>query len=65
LALERAVSSLDQRQRTVFVLFEVEGFRHAEIADILEMPEATSRTILFEARHELQRLLRKGDGHAA
>jgi RNA polymerase sigma-70 factor (ECF subfamily) len=63
-ALERAVAMLNERQRSVFLLFEVEGFRHAEIAAILEVPEATSRTLLFEARRELQRLIEEGDRHA-
>jgi RNA polymerase sigma-70 factor (ECF subfamily) len=57
-ALERAIRELSERQRTVFLLYEVEGFRHGEIAGIMEIPEATSRSILFEAKKELQRILR-------
>ncbi len=41
----------------VFLLFEVEGFRHAEIAAILEVPEGTSKAWLFEAKKELKRML--------
>ena len=58
-ALERSLGLLSDRQRSVFLMFEAEGFRHAEIAAVLEIPEATSRTILFEARRELQRMLRR------
>jgi RNA polymerase sigma-70 factor (ECF subfamily) len=41
----------------VFWLFEVEGFRHSEVAAILEIPEGTSKKWLFEAKRELKRLL--------
>lgn len=56
-ALERAIAALDERQRTVFLLSAVEGFRHAEIAAILEIPETTSRSVLFEAKKALRNLL--------
>jgi len=39
------------------MLFEVEGLRHADIANILEIPEGTSKAWLFEAKKELKRLL--------
>jgi DNA-directed RNA polymerase specialized sigma24 family protein len=35
----------------------VEGLKHSEIASILEVPEGTSRTWLFEAQRELKRTL--------
>jgi DNA-directed RNA polymerase specialized sigma24 family protein len=35
----------------------VEGLRHSEIAAILQVPEGTSRSWLFEAKRELKRLL--------
>ena len=41
----------------VFLLFEVEGLKHAEIAAILEVPEGTSKAWLFEAKKELKRML--------
>ena len=56
-ALEKAVASLRPRHREVFVLFEVEGFLHREIAEILDIPEGTSKSLLFEAKHELQSAL--------
>jgi RNA polymerase sigma-70 factor (ECF subfamily) len=56
-ALQRALSALNERQRMVFLLFEVEGLRHSEIAAILEVPEGTSRSWLFEAKSQLKRLL--------
>ena len=60
-ALERALEKLNERQRIVFLLFEVEGLRHSEIAAVLQVPEGTSRSWLFEAKRELKRsLLEKG-----
>lgn len=64
LALEHALGQLSEKHRTVFMLAEVEGFTHAEIASILNIPLGTSKGWLFEARRELQRLLSQG-GSAA
>jgi len=55
--LEDALRRVQLRQRMVFLLFEVEGLRHSEIASILEIPEGTSKAWLFEAKKELKRLL--------
>ena len=57
MALERALNLLNERQRIVFLLFEVEGLKHGEIAAILEVPEGTSRSWLFEAKCQLKRFL--------
>ena len=57
ITLERAIERLNERHRTVFLLFEVEGLKHSEIASVLEVPEGTSRTWLFEAKRELKRTL--------
>jgi len=55
--LDQALARIHPRHRMVFLLFAVEGMRHAEIAAILEIPEGTSKAWLFEAKRELQRLL--------
>jgi RNA polymerase sigma-70 factor (ECF subfamily) len=57
ISLEKSLKKLDQRSRTVFLLYEVEGFKHREIAEVLRIPEGTSKNILFNARKELQELL--------
>jgi RNA polymerase sigma-70 factor (ECF subfamily) len=57
IALKGALSRLNERQRTVFLLFEVEGLKHSEIAVILDAPEGTCRSWLFEAKRELKRML--------
>lgn len=55
--LDEALRRIHPRHRMVFLLFAVEGMKHAEIAAILEIPEGTSKAWLFEAKRELQRLL--------
>lgn len=60
IALENALANLTERQRTVFLMFEVEGLKHAEIAAVFEVPEGTSRSWLFEAKCALKRALIKG-----
>jgi RNA polymerase sigma-70 factor (ECF subfamily) len=61
LSLEACVQDMDPRRKAAFLLFEVEGFTHREVGDILGVPEGTSKTLLFEARRELQRrLVRRG-----
>ena len=57
LALEKALKLIGDRQRLVFLMFEVEGLRHSEIAAILQVPEGTCRSWLFEAKSQLKRLL--------
>ena len=57
LALERALATLTAHQRDVFLLYEVEGFRHAEIAAMLELTETASKNTLFQAKKNLRRML--------
>jgi RNA polymerase sigma-70 factor (ECF subfamily) len=56
-ALDDALRRIHPKHRMVFLLFEVEGLRHSEIAAILEVPEGTSKAWLFEAKKELKQLL--------
>jgi len=65
LALERALAKLTQHQRDVFLLYEVEGFRHAEIAGMLEMTETASKNTLFQARENLRLMLEPPRSSAA
>jgi RNA polymerase sigma-70 factor (ECF subfamily) len=57
MALERALRKLTRHQRDVFLLYEVEGFRHAEIAGMLEITEAASKNTLFQAKKNLREML--------
>jgi len=55
--LEKAISKLPQGCRTVFILHDIEGFNHKEIAEQLHMAEGTSKSQLFKARAMLRKLL--------
>jgi RNA polymerase sigma-70 factor (ECF subfamily) len=57
LAIEQSLEKIAPRQRTVFLLSAVEGFSHREIAQVLDVSEGASRTLLFEAKRRLQELL--------
>jgi RNA polymerase sigma-70 factor (ECF subfamily) len=55
ICLRRAVSRLPDRERRVFILKDIEGFKHEEIGDVLGIPEATVRTLLHRAVKKLRR----------
>jgi RNA polymerase sigma-70 factor, ECF subfamily len=57
MALERALAELTQHQRDVFLLYEVEGFKHSQIAETLEITEAASKNTLFQAKKNLRTML--------
>jgi RNA polymerase sigma-70 factor (ECF subfamily) len=50
LDLERAVATLPPRARAVLVLFDVEGWKHEEIAEALGMAVGSSKAQLHRAR---------------
>ncbi len=64
-ALERAVASLPPGYRMVFVLHDVEGFEHNEIAVMLECSTGNSKSQLHKARLKLRELLREQTAQAA
>ena len=55
--LERAIAALPPRARAVLVLHDVEGWRHDDIADALDMAAGTSKAQLHHARQRLRRVL--------
>ena len=56
-ALRAALATLPERQRMAVVLFDVEGYSHAEIADMLRVPQGTVRSYVFHARRALRNAL--------
>lgn len=48
--LERAIAALPDGARDVYVLHDVEGYTHREIADLLGIVEGTSKSQLNRAR---------------
>ena len=61
LDLERALAALPTGCRLVFVLHDVEGCEHKEIAQLLEISDGTSKSQLHKARLRLRSLLGKSD----
>jgi len=57
LALERAIGELPPSYRSVFVLHDVQGFRHAEIAEILKITPGSSKSLLHRSRRILREKL--------
>ena len=57
LCLDRAVAGLPARQREIFVLKDIEGYKHEEIGRMLGIPETTVRTLLHRAVKSLQKAL--------
>ncbi|MEO6287868.1 MAG: sigma-70 family RNA polymerase sigma factor [Dyadobacter sp.] len=55
--LETAILSLADGFRTIFVLAEVEGYTHREIAVMLNISEGTSKSQLFHAKRKLRSML--------
>jgi RNA polymerase sigma-70 factor, ECF subfamily len=57
LDLERAVEQLPHGYRAAFVLHDIEGLDHKQIAEMLGISEGTSRSQVFKARMKLRGLL--------
>lgn len=55
--LRAALATLPERQRVAVVLFDAEGYSHAEIAALLEVPEGTVRSYVFHGRRALRKAL--------
>jgi len=54
MTLRKLLAELPEQRRAVFMLFEVEGLSHAEIAGILGITEGNSKWILFSTKKQLQ-----------
>lgn len=50
------LDQLPEIQKTIFNLYEIEGYSHDEIAQMLHIPDSTSRTYLTRAKQRLRRL---------
>ena len=59
--LEKAIKSLPEGYRAVFVLIEVEGYAHKEVAEMLDISEGTSKSQLYHAKRKLRDLLKSFD----
>lgn len=52
----KLLDQLPDIQRSIFNMFEIEGYSHEEISSLLEIPESTSRTYLTRAKAKLRKL---------
>jgi RNA polymerase sigma-70 factor (ECF subfamily) len=57
--LERAIAALPERARTVLVLYDIEGYSHAEIAAMTDMAVGSSKAQLHRARKLVREDLEK------
>ena len=57
--LERAIAELPDGAREVFVLYDIEGYGHGEIAALVGIAEGTSKAQLFRARRLLREKLER------
>jgi RNA polymerase sigma-70 factor (ECF subfamily) len=61
IALTRAIKELPDGYRTIFLLHEVEGYEHQEIAQLLDCSVGNSKSQLHKAKLRIRELL----GHAS
>lgn len=57
ITLKDKIRRLPDRPRLVFLMFEIEGFSHAEIAKVLDITESSSRSILTRVKLQLRQSL--------
>ncbi|MDX1604225.1 MAG: RNA polymerase sigma factor [Salinimicrobium sediminis] len=55
--IQELIDSLPEGYRMVFLMYAVEGYKHQEIAKMLNITEGTSKSQLFKARKMLQEKL--------
>lgn len=54
MVIQRAIASLPYRQKQVFILKEIEGFKLSEIGDSLRMPVGTVKSLLHRAVRQMR-----------
>ncbi len=57
--VEQVLAKLSSKKREVFVLFELEGLPHEQIAEMVGCPPQTVRTRLHSARRDFEAIARK------
>lgn len=63
--VQALIDALPEGYKMVFVLHAVEGYKHNEIAEMLDITEGTSKSQLFKARKLLQENLKLKNGAAS
>ncbi|NNL82920.1 MAG: RNA polymerase sigma factor [Winogradskyella sp.] len=56
--LQQLIDALPEGYKMVFVMYAIEGYKHAEIATLLDISEGTSKSQLYKARQILQQQIK-------
>lgn len=56
--LEEAIGALPEGYRTIVILHDVEGYKHKEIAEMMDISEGTSKSQLFRSRQAIRNYLK-------
>jgi len=57
--IKTAIQMLPENLRSVFVLYEIEGFKYKEISNVLDMPINSVKVYILRARKKLQEGLKE------
>lgn len=57
--IQKLIDDLPEGYRMVFIMYAIEGYKHFEIAELLNISEGTSKSQLFKARKMLQEQIKK------
>ena len=57
--IQQLIDELPEGYKMVFIMYAIEGYKHHEIAELLNISEGTSKSQLFKARQMLQQKLKE------
>lgn len=57
--IQQLIDGLPEGYKMVFVMYAIEGYKHNEIAELLNISEGTSKSQLFKARQMLQKKIKE------
>jgi RNA polymerase sigma-70 factor (ECF subfamily) len=57
LDLDQCIANLPDSYRAAFILYDVQGFEHREVAEILGVAEGTSKSLVHKARLRIRECL--------
>ena len=57
--IQQLIDELPEGYKMVFVMYAIEGYKHYEIAELLNISEGTSKSQLFKARQMLQQKIKE------
>lgn len=57
--IQQLIDELPEGYKMVFIMYAIEGYKHHEIAEMLNISEGTSKSQLFKARQLLQQKIKE------